>query len=83
MCDISQSSLGFVISVRLKAICMAYEMTCDTLRTILPDIIRDTTFSSCLHEDTTMRRLLERLLHNFSGIRVALQAGGFDHMLVN
>ncbi|KAM3337950.1 hypothetical protein P3S68_032275 [Capsicum galapagoense] len=51
MCDISQSSSGFLISVRLKAMCMAYGRACDVLRTRLPDILRDTTFSSCLSED--------------------------------
>ncbi|KAM3249060.1 hypothetical protein P3L10_010829 [Capsicum annuum] len=56
---------------------------CDVLRTCLPDMLRDTTFSSCLREDTTTRRWLQQLLHNVSGNRVALQSGGFDHMLVN
>ncbi|KAF3617254.1 putative cell differentiation protein RCD1 -like protein isoform 2, partial [Capsicum annuum] len=48
MCDISQSSSGFLISVRLKAMCMAYGRACDVLRTRLPLILRDTTFSSRL-----------------------------------
>ncbi|PHU04057.1 Microtubule-associated protein 70-1 [Capsicum chinense] len=48
MCDISQSSSGFPISVRLKAMCMAYGRACDVLRTRLPLILRDTTFSSRL-----------------------------------
>ncbi|CAN4117808.1 unnamed protein product [Withania somnifera] len=56
---------------------------CDALRSCLPDMLRDTTFSSCLREDPTTRRWLQQLLHNVSGNRVALQAGGFDHMLVN
>lgn len=56
---------------------------CDALRSCLPDMLRDTTFSSCLREDQTTRRWLQQLLHNVNGNRVALQAGGFDHMLVN
>ena len=55
---------------------------CDALRSCLPDMLRDATFSSCLREDPTTRRWLQQLLHN---VRVpGLQAGaGFDHMLVN
>uniref|UniRef100_A0A5B7B612 Cell differentiation protein RCD1 n=1 Tax=Davidia involucrata TaxID=16924 RepID=A0A5B7B612_DAVIN len=57
---------------------------CDALRSCLPDMLRDATFSSCLREDPTTRRWLQQLLHNVQGPRVALQAGGgFDHMLVN
>ncbi|KAJ8556003.1 hypothetical protein K7X08_022761 [Anisodus acutangulus] len=56
---------------------------CDALRSCLPDMLRDTTFSSCLCEDPTTRRWLQQLIHNVSGNQVGLQAGGFDHMLVN
>ncbi|KAJ0044920.1 hypothetical protein Pint_04073 [Pistacia integerrima] len=58
---------------------------CDALRSCLPDMLRDATFSSCLREDPTTRRWLQQLLHNVGVNRVpALQAGGgFDHMLVN
>ncbi|XP_019251790.1 PREDICTED: cell differentiation protein RCD1 homolog [Nicotiana attenuata] len=56
---------------------------CDALRNCLPDMLRDTTFSSCLREDPTTRRWLQQLIHNVSVPRVSLQAGGFDHMLVN
>ncbi|XP_016460410.1 uncharacterized protein LOC107783900 [Nicotiana tabacum] len=56
---------------------------CDALRNCLPDMLRDATFSSCLREDPTTRRWLQQLIHNVNGSRVALQAGGFDHLLVN
>ncbi|KAJ0765667.1 putative transcription regulator Rcd1-like family [Helianthus annuus] len=57
---------------------------CDALRSCLPDMLRDATFSSCLREDPTTRRWLQQLVHNVQGPRVGLQgAGGFDHMLVN
>ncbi|XVF04644.1 hypothetical protein REPUB_Repub05bG0102400 [Reevesia pubescens] len=58
---------------------------CDALRSCLPDMLRDATFSSCLREDQTARRWLQQLLHNVAVNRVpTLQAGaGFDHMLVN
>ncbi|GKV22209.1 hypothetical protein SLEP1_g32093 [Rubroshorea leprosula] len=57
---------------------------CDALRSCLPDMLRDATFSSCLHEDPTTRRWLQQLLHNVAVSRVTMQAGGgFDHMLVN
>ncbi|OMP04157.1 Rcd1 [Corchorus olitorius] len=56
---------------------------CDALRSCLPDMLRDATFSSCLREDQTTRRWLQQLLHNVGVNRVpTLQAGGgFDHML--
>ncbi|KAK8619892.1 hypothetical protein V6N13_066390 [Hibiscus sabdariffa] len=56
---------------------------CDALRSCLPDMLRDATFSSCLREDQTTRRWLQQLLHNVGVGRVpTLQAGaGFDHML--
>ncbi|WMV59597.1 hypothetical protein MTR67_052982 [Solanum verrucosum] len=56
---------------------------CDALRSGLPDMLRDTTFSTCLREDPTTRRWLQQLINNVNGARVALQAGGFDHMLMN
>ncbi|CAN1149576.1 CCR4-NOT transcription complex subunit 9, partial [Linum perenne] len=59
---------------------------CDALRSCLPDMLRDATFSSCLREDPTTRRWLQQLLHNVGVNRVpsALQpGGGFEHMLVN
>ncbi|KAK4386954.1 CCR4-NOT transcription complex subunit [Sesamum angolense] len=57
---------------------------CDALRSCLPDMLRDATFSSCLREDPTTRRWLQQLVHNVQGPRVAMQAGaGFDHMMVN
>ncbi|XP_054799680.1 uncharacterized protein LOC129304070 isoform X2 [Prosopis cineraria] len=37
---------------------------CAALRNCLPDMLRDATFSSCLREDPTTRRLLQQLLHN-------------------
>lgn len=58
---------------------------CDALRSCLPDMLRDATFSVCLREDQTTRRWLQQLLHNVGVNRVpGLQAGaGFDHMMVN
>ncbi|XP_020224866.1 CCR4-NOT transcription complex subunit 9 isoform X2 [Cajanus cajan] len=59
------------------------QSACEALRTCLPDMLRDATFSSCLREDPTARRWLQQLLHNI-GVRVpALQGGGFDHMMVS
>ncbi|KAL0362289.1 UNVERIFIED_CONTAM: CCR4-NOT transcription complex subunit [Sesamum calycinum] len=53
---------------------------CDALRSCLPDMLRDATFSSCLREDPTTRRCLQQLVHNVARPRVAMQAGaGFDH----
>ncbi|KAK4723367.1 hypothetical protein R3W88_026146 [Solanum pinnatisectum] len=54
---------------------------CDALRGCLPDILGDTSFQSCLRDDPMTRRWLQQLLHSVNGNRVALQAGGFDHML--
>ncbi|KAF2314162.1 hypothetical protein GH714_023809 [Hevea brasiliensis] len=49
---------------------------CDALRSCLPDMLRDATFSSCLREDPTTRRWLQQLLHNVGMNRVpGLQAG--------
>ncbi|KAL8098669.1 uncharacterized protein LOC141684774 isoform X2 [Apium graveolens] len=57
---------------------------CDALRSCLPDMLRDSTFSSCLREDPTTRRWLQQLLINVQGPRVTLQGGGgFEHMMVN
>ncbi|KAH0721892.1 hypothetical protein KY289_004936 [Solanum tuberosum] len=53
---------------------------CQALKICLPDMLRDDTFSSCLREDPITRRWLQQLLLNVNGNRVALQAGGFDHM---
>ncbi|RYR79916.1 hypothetical protein Ahy_A01g004705 isoform D [Arachis hypogaea] len=57
---------------------------CDALRSCLPDMLRDATFSNCLREDLTTRRWLQQLLQNVGVSRVpTLQAGGgFDHMMV-
>ncbi|KAG6423839.1 hypothetical protein SASPL_114243 [Salvia splendens] len=54
---------------------------CDALRSCLPDMLRDATFSSCLREDPTTRRWLQQLLLNVQGPRVAMEAGGFDHLM--
>ncbi|KAF3613891.1 hypothetical protein FXO37_36183 [Capsicum annuum] len=70
MCDISQSSSGFPISVWLKAMCMAYGRACDVLRTHLPLILRDTTFSSRLSEDRVTKKWLQQLLHNVGNRRI-------------
>ncbi|XP_054819474.1 uncharacterized protein LOC129318629 [Prosopis cineraria] len=59
---------------------------CDALRSCLPDMLRDATFSSCLREDPTTRRWLQQLLINVGVNRVpgGLQAGGgFEHMMVS
>ncbi|GMN52582.1 hypothetical protein TIFTF001_021724 [Ficus carica] len=57
---------------------------CDALRSCLPEMLRDSTFSNCLHEDPTTRRWLQQLLINVGVNRVpTLQGGGFDHMMVN
>ncbi|TMW86518.1 hypothetical protein EJD97_021275 [Solanum chilense] len=56
---------------------------CDALRNGLPDMLRDNTFSTCLRDDPTTRRWLQQLINNVNGARVALQAGGFEHMLMN
>ncbi|KAK4723592.1 hypothetical protein R3W88_026371 [Solanum pinnatisectum] len=53
---------------------------CQALKICLPDMLRDDTFSSCLHEDPITRRWLQQLLLNVNGNRVALQGGGFDRM---
>ncbi|GJW39761.1 CCR4-NOT transcription complex subunit 9 [Tanacetum coccineum] len=54
------------------------DVACDALRSCLPDMLRDATFSSCLRasEDPTTRRWLQQLVHNVQGPRVGLQGGG-------
>ncbi|KAM3356379.1 hypothetical protein P3S68_023093 [Capsicum galapagoense] len=52
------------------------QRACDALRTCLPDILRDTTFNSCLHEDPVTRMWLQELLQKVDGNLVALQTGG-------
>ncbi|KAM3198830.1 hypothetical protein P3L10_034429 [Capsicum annuum] len=42
---------------------------CDVLRTRLPLILRDTTFSSRLSEDHVTKKWLQQLLHNVDGNR--------------
>ncbi|KAL6999237.1 CCR4-NOT transcription complex subunit 9, partial [Sarracenia purpurea var. burkii] len=55
---------------------------CDALRSCLPDMLRDATFSTSLREDPTTRRWLQQLLHNVQVHGVSAQPGrGFDHML--
>ncbi|EPS69134.1 hypothetical protein M569_05634, partial [Genlisea aurea] len=57
---------------------------CDALRSCLPDLLRDATFSVCLRDDPTTRRWLQQLLSNVQGQRGAMQGGGgFDHMMVS
>ncbi|XP_055807586.1 uncharacterized protein LOC129876237 [Solanum dulcamara] len=57
------------------------QRACDVLRSYLPNMLKDTTFSSYFLEDPMMRRWLQQLLHNISGDQVALQAREFDPML--
>ncbi|XP_043688837.1 CCR4-NOT transcription complex subunit 9-like isoform X2 [Telopea speciosissima] len=57
---------------------------CEALRNCLPEMLRDSTFNSCLHEDQTTNRWLQQLVHNVAaGGRVtALQSGGgIEHIL--
>ncbi|GAB2277764.1 CCR4-NOT transcription complex subunit 9 [Dionaea muscipula] len=60
---------------------------CDALRSFLPDMLQDNTFSNCLREDPTTKKWLQQLLLNVGGPRVAglqVQAGSaFEHMLMN
>ncbi|KAM7498913.1 hypothetical protein LguiA_023327 [Lonicera macranthoides] len=49
---------------------------CDALRSCLPETLRDATFTSYLHEDLTLRRWLQQLLHNIQGPRAPIQGGG-------
>ncbi|PHT35532.1 Cell differentiation protein RCD1 -like protein [Capsicum baccatum] len=49
---------------------------CDALGSCLPDMLRDTTFSSCLREDPVTRMWLQELLQKVDGNLDALQAGG-------
>ncbi|PHT51427.1 Cell differentiation protein RCD1 -like protein [Capsicum baccatum] len=52
---------------------------CDALGSCLPDMLRDTTFSSCLREDPVTRMWLQELLQKVDGNLDALQAGGSLH----
>ncbi|XP_016565926.2 CCR4-NOT transcription complex subunit 9 [Capsicum annuum] len=52
------------------------QRACDALRTCLPDMLRDTTFNSCLREDPVTRMWLQELLQKVNGNLVALQTGG-------
>ncbi|KAH7546766.1 hypothetical protein FEM48_Zijuj01G0236200 [Ziziphus jujuba var. spinosa] len=57
---------------------------CDALRSCLPDMLRDATFSSCLREDPTTRRWLQQLIHNVGmsrGVSALQPGGGFEHMI--
>ncbi|KAE9591196.1 putative transcription regulator Rcd1-like family [Lupinus albus] len=56
---------------------------CEALRSCLPDMLRDATFSSCLREDQTTTRWLQTLLYNVAVNRAPpMQAGGgFEHMI--
>ncbi|XP_058101266.1 uncharacterized protein LOC131245679 [Magnolia sinica] len=58
---------------------------CEALKNCLPDMLRDSTFNSCLRDDPTTRRWLQQLIHNVTGGNrvAALQAGGLEHMLGN
>ncbi|PHT51276.1 Cell differentiation protein RCD1 -like protein [Capsicum baccatum] len=49
---------------------------CDALGSCLSDMLRDTTFSSCLREDPVTRMWLQELLQKVDGNLDALQAGG-------
>ncbi|PHT96734.1 Cell differentiation protein RCD1 -like protein [Capsicum chinense] len=50
--------------------------SCVALGSCLPDMLRDTTFSSCLREDPVTRMWLQELLQKVDGNLDALQAGG-------
>ncbi|PHT38889.1 Cell differentiation protein RCD1 -like protein [Capsicum baccatum] len=52
------------------------QRACDALRTCLPDMLRDTTFNSCLREDPVTRMWQQELLQKVDGNPVALQTGG-------
>ncbi|XP_010241638.1 PREDICTED: cell differentiation protein RCD1 homolog [Nelumbo nucifera] len=57
---------------------------CEALKTCLPEILRDATFSSCLREDPTTKRWLQQLINNVAlGNRVAAfqVGGGLEHIL--
>ncbi|XP_061342211.1 uncharacterized protein LOC133288473 [Gastrolobium bilobum] len=59
------------------------QKACDALRSCLPEMLRDGTFSNCLREDPTTRRWLQQLLHNVGVNRIPTlpAGGGFDHMI--
>ncbi|XP_043689351.1 CCR4-NOT transcription complex subunit 9-like [Telopea speciosissima] len=51
---------------------------CKALRDCLPEMLRDSTFNGCLHDDPTIKRCLQKLIHNVAeaGKVTALQSGG-------
>ncbi|PHT35533.1 Cell differentiation protein RCD1 -like protein [Capsicum baccatum] len=57
--ELSKTVATFIVQkillddVDLDYICTTAERACDALRTCLPDMLRDTTFSSCLRESNT------------------------------
>ncbi|GAA0145160.1 hypothetical protein LIER_05414 [Lithospermum erythrorhizon] len=56
---------------------------CDALQSCLPEALRDGSFGSVLHEEETTMKWLQQLLHRVQASRGVLQAGGFDHMVMN
>ncbi|KAF1881737.1 hypothetical protein Lal_00032208 [Lupinus albus] len=57
---------------------------CEALRSCLPDMLRDATFSSCLREDQTTTRWLQTLLYNVAVNRAPpMQAGGVTIILLH
>ncbi|XP_010536031.1 PREDICTED: cell differentiation protein RCD1 homolog isoform X2 [Tarenaya hassleriana] len=57
---------------------------CEALGSCLPDLLRDASFSSCLFDDQVATSWLQQLLHSISvGRQSRMQAGAFEHMLVN
>ncbi|PHU04121.1 Cell differentiation protein RCD1 -like protein [Capsicum chinense] len=63
----SSSLLKHIIRCYLR---LSYNRrACDVLRTRLPLILRDTTFSSRLSEDRVTKKWLQQLLHNVDGNR--------------
>lgn len=55
---------------------------CEALKSCLPDMLRDGTFSHCLRDDPTTRRWLQQLIHNVSGAgRVSMLPAGLEHMM--
>ncbi|GKC84539.1 armadillo-type fold protein [Tanacetum coccineum] len=78
--DISSSSLRNSTFLSCYLRLSDNRRACDALRSCLPDMLRDATFSSCLRasEDPTTRRWLQQLVHNVQGPRVGLQGGGAE-----
>lgn len=57
---------------------------CHSLKSCLPDTLKDGTFNNCLHDDPGTRKCLQQLLDNVSGANwVANLHGGLDHMMGN